>query len=82
MIRTSCIAIATLLLPIVQMSQPISSAPSKSKGVYRLPFADGTAVRVFDDFTTHHPLGRLISMQSKSTATSPIKWSPLQLVVS
>lgn len=26
-----------------------------STGVYRLPFADGTMVKVFDDFSTHRP---------------------------
>ena len=31
----------------------------ESRGVYRLPFADGLAVRVFDDFTTHRPRGRI-----------------------
>lgn len=31
----------------------------ESRGVYRLPFADGLAVRVFDDFTTHRPRGRV-----------------------
>lgn len=30
-----------------------------SAGLYRLPFADGTAVKVFDDFTTHRPRGRV-----------------------
>ena len=30
-------------------------APIESNGVYRLPFADGTTVKVFDDFTTHRP---------------------------
>ena len=30
-----------------------------SKGVYRLPFADGTEVKVFDDFRTHRPGGRI-----------------------
>jgi hypothetical protein len=29
-----------------------------SQGIYRLPFADGTEVRVFDDFNTHRPVGR------------------------
>jgi murein DD-endopeptidase MepM/ murein hydrolase activator NlpD len=47
----------TLLLPNGSTSQQASSAPHKSKGVYRLPFADGTAVRIFDDFTTHRPQG-------------------------
>jgi hypothetical protein len=27
-------------------------------GTYRLPYADGTDVRVYQDFTTHNPLGR------------------------
>jgi hypothetical protein len=27
--------------------------PPQSQGLYRLPFADGLAVRVFDDFATH-----------------------------
>ena len=30
-----------------------------SLGVYRLPFADGTTVKVFDDFSTHRPRGRI-----------------------
>ena len=29
-----------------------------SQGSYRLPFADGTTVKVFDDFHTHQPPGR------------------------
>jgi murein DD-endopeptidase MepM/ murein hydrolase activator NlpD len=34
------------------------TAPA-SAGLYRLPFANGTQVRVFDDFTTHRPRGRI-----------------------
>lgn len=30
-----------------------------SDGVYRLPFANGTSVKVFDDFDTHRPIGRI-----------------------
>ncbi len=30
-----------------------------SQGVYRLPYADGQAVEVFDDFVTHRPTGRI-----------------------
>ena len=30
-----------------------------SEGIYRLPYADGTQVKVFDDFTTHRPIGRV-----------------------
>lgn len=33
--------------------------PMESAGLYRLPFADGTNVQVFDDFTTHRPRGRV-----------------------
>lgn len=31
---------------------------SSSQGVYRLPYADGTKVKVFDDFESHRPQGR------------------------
>jgi murein DD-endopeptidase MepM/ murein hydrolase activator NlpD len=34
------------------------TGPIPSQGHYRLPFADGTVVKVFDDFLTHRPLGR------------------------
>jgi murein DD-endopeptidase MepM/ murein hydrolase activator NlpD len=30
-----------------------------SKGIYRLPYADATNVKVFDDFTSHRPRGRI-----------------------
>lgn len=35
------------------------SATQQSKRIYRLPFPDGTHVKVFADFTTHRPPGRL-----------------------
>ena len=31
----------------------------RSTGKYRLPFADGTMVKVFDDFRSHRPQGRI-----------------------
>jgi murein DD-endopeptidase MepM/ murein hydrolase activator NlpD len=31
----------------------------RSAGTYRLPFADGVSVKVFDDFVTHRPRGRV-----------------------
>ncbi len=34
-------------------------ATGESAGQYRLPFADGTGVKVFDDFDTHRPVGRV-----------------------
>jgi murein DD-endopeptidase MepM/ murein hydrolase activator NlpD len=30
-----------------------------SEGRYRLPFVDGTRVKVFDDFSSHRPVGRV-----------------------
>jgi murein DD-endopeptidase MepM/ murein hydrolase activator NlpD len=30
-----------------------------SQGLYRLPYADATEVKVFDDFTSHRPQGRV-----------------------
>ena len=35
------------------------AALGKSEGVYRLPFADGLSVKVFDDFDSHRPVGRV-----------------------
>lgn len=31
----------------------------RSAGRYRLPFADGTSVKIFDDFQSHRPRGRI-----------------------
>jgi murein DD-endopeptidase MepM/ murein hydrolase activator NlpD len=35
------------------------SPPAPSEGLYRIPFKDGTRVRVFDDTATHRPRGPL-----------------------
>jgi murein DD-endopeptidase MepM/ murein hydrolase activator NlpD len=32
---------------------------ASSQGIYRLPYADGITVKVFDDFMTHRPHGRI-----------------------
>lgn len=48
--------LALCLSPFV--SADSTNSPQVSSGLYRLPFADGTIVRVFDDFNTHRPLGR------------------------
>ena len=36
-----------------------NARPTPSVGLYRLPFADGTQIKVFDDFLTHRPVGRV-----------------------
>ena len=49
---------AFLALAGAATASPSAFEP-KSQGRYRLPFADGTVVKVFDDFTTHRPRGRV-----------------------
>jgi murein DD-endopeptidase MepM/ murein hydrolase activator NlpD len=38
---------------------PLGPHTPASAGLYRLPFADGVTVKVFDDFLTHRPVGRV-----------------------
>jgi murein DD-endopeptidase MepM/ murein hydrolase activator NlpD len=45
-----CICIA-----ITSAALAADSSVQTSAGVYRLPYADGTVVKVFDDFSTHRP---------------------------
>ena len=49
---------ASLALAAATIAQQSASEP-RSSGLYRLPFADGTVVKVFDDFNTHRPRGRV-----------------------
>ena len=49
---------ACLALVGVAVGQQSGSEP-RSRGLYRLPFADRTMVKVFDDFITHRPRGRV-----------------------
>lgn len=39
---------------VAQRSAPVQS----SQSLYRLPYADGTTIEVFDDVATHRPVGR------------------------
>ena len=54
-------ALATLITLSVAtgLSVAVESTEPASQGSYRLPFADGTTVKVFDDFVTHRPQGRI-----------------------
>jgi murein DD-endopeptidase MepM/ murein hydrolase activator NlpD len=49
-----------LICTLADSSPAQSDKPAftPSQNSYRLPFADGTQVKVFDDFTTHRPPGR------------------------
>ncbi len=52
-------ALAALSAPgSINGQQPTSPGPL-SDGVYRLPYADGATVEIFDDFTSHRPIGRI-----------------------
>jgi len=45
--------------PAKSLAQKVAPDSVLSRGQYRLPFADGTTVQVFDDFITHRPVGRV-----------------------
>jgi murein DD-endopeptidase MepM/ murein hydrolase activator NlpD len=55
------LALSTVAAPSRAALPPAVSAGETrpSEGLYRLPFADGTKVKVFDDFRTHRPAGRI-----------------------
>ncbi len=48
-----------ILLPLALSAIADSPNPPVSAGIYRLPYADGTRVRVFDDARTHRPEARI-----------------------
>lgn len=53
-------AITLLLVSAVILCAAVNTAAqTKSKGVYRIPFANGTTVKITNDFLTHSPLGRI-----------------------
>jgi murein DD-endopeptidase MepM/ murein hydrolase activator NlpD len=51
-------ALSASILALALVAGDAQAASKPSAGRYRLPFADGTSVRVFDDFDTHRPVGR------------------------
>ena len=53
------LAIAAVCLAPQTSPMAQTAAGPASQGLYRLPFADGTKVQVFDDFLTHRPVGRV-----------------------
>lgn len=48
-----------MLLPFALAALQTPEAPPASAGIYRLPYADGTQLRVFDDTRTHRPRARI-----------------------
>jgi murein DD-endopeptidase MepM/ murein hydrolase activator NlpD len=49
----------TVMSAVSELSTAVEGSGPASEGSYRLPFADGTTVKVFDDFVTHRPQGRI-----------------------
>jgi hypothetical protein len=53
---------ALLTIAFAPLAFAASSTPAPlpdSAGVYRLPYADGTHIKIFDDASTHRPIGRI-----------------------
>jgi murein DD-endopeptidase MepM/ murein hydrolase activator NlpD len=50
--------LAAFLLPSHGYGQGAPATPER-RSVYRLPFVNGTTVKIFDDFATHRPRGRV-----------------------
>ena len=50
---------ASLIVMAIAFGGAAMAQPPMSEGRYRLPYADGTRVKVFDDFATHRPVGRV-----------------------
>lgn len=57
--RAFVIAISACSVLTAAAAPEADRAGAESAGIYRLPFADGTNVQVFDDFSTHRPRGRV-----------------------
>jgi hypothetical protein len=54
--------LATCIAPVLTVCLATASTADElpdSEGVYRLPYADGVVVKVFDDFRTHRPKAAL-----------------------
>ena len=60
MLGLAVLGVTVLGMPASGAAEIRNSAPDAlSQGLYRLPFADGISVEVFDDFNTHRPRGRI-----------------------
>ncbi len=55
--RLALLLTATMPLALAATNSP--APPPDSAGIYRLPYADGTRIKIFDDASTHRPHGRI-----------------------
>lgn len=56
LVRLLPLVLATLVPSLIAQE---GVAPVSSSGTYRAPYADDVRVKVFDDFQTHRPIGRI-----------------------
>jgi len=62
-----------MLLQAIVLSLAVQAAPTAaSDGLYRLPYADGQAVEVFDDVSSHRPTGRVDLFAPDKDKTHPV----------
>ena len=61
-----------LLLAWIIADPSASSGQAAAEGEYRIPYADGTRVSVFDDATSHRPVGALDLVGEPRTGTHRI----------
>jgi murein DD-endopeptidase MepM/ murein hydrolase activator NlpD len=59
MIKRTCIIIACCALGSASAPGQTALEAQASQGTYRLPYDDGITVKVFDDFASHRPRGRI-----------------------
>jgi murein DD-endopeptidase MepM/ murein hydrolase activator NlpD len=59
MIKWANIIIFCCGLGSASVADQLPADSAKSHGTYRLPYDDGITVKVFDDFTSHRPQGRI-----------------------
>lgn len=59
MIKWTCIIIFCCGLGSASVAGQTAVEALRSQGIYRLPYEDGITVKVFDDFTSHRPQGRI-----------------------
>src|SRR5687767_7599599 len=59
MIKRTFIIIACCVLGSSWAAGQMTLEAQRSHGIYRLPYDEGISVKVFDDFTSHRPQGRI-----------------------
>lgn len=59
MVKWTCLITFLCALGSASLAAQPPADAARSQGTYRLPYQDGITVKVFDDFTSHRPQGRI-----------------------